>query len=93
MCATDIVAAGLQAHLPHVPRAVLADPTGHHYHGAFRALFQGDHGGVEYATAGHESMLVAAGLLREDTRLKGRSPVPLGCWLVRQLIDPTSIIR
>ncbi|CAE7467038.1 unnamed protein product [Symbiodinium microadriaticum] len=87
LCAVDIIAAGLQAHLPHVPRAVLADPTGHRYHGAFQALFQGDHGGVEYATAGHESMLVAAGLLREDTRLKGRSPVPLGDYWDGLIID------
>ncbi|CAE7435814.1 unnamed protein product [Symbiodinium microadriaticum] len=87
LCAADITAAGLQAHLPHVPRAVLADPTGHQYHGAFQALFQGDHGGVEYATAGHESMLVAAGLLREDTRLKGRSSVPLGDYWDGLIID------
>ncbi|CAE7946106.1 unnamed protein product [Symbiodinium sp. KB8] len=87
LCATDLIAAGLQAHLPHVPRALLADPTGHHYHGAFQALFQGDHGGVEYATAGHESLLVAAGLLKEGTRLKGRSPVPLGDFWDGLIID------
>ncbi|CAK8991632.1 unnamed protein product [Durusdinium trenchii] len=40
----------------------------------FKSLFQGDHGGVEFATASHESVLQSQGLLSSSTRLVANSP-------------------
>ena len=87
LSAFDIKSAGLGKYIPKVPRTLLTDPSGPHCHGAFSALFQGDHGGVEYATAGHESLLLEAGLLDEGSRLSGRSPVPLGDFWEGLIID------
>lgn len=44
---------------------------------AFNSLLQGDHLGVEFATAGHECMLSRAGLLQPRHRLRGHHPLPL----------------
>ncbi|CAK9070424.1 unnamed protein product, partial [Durusdinium trenchii] len=40
----------------------------------FKSLFQGDHGGVEFATASHESVLQSQGLLSRSTRLVANRP-------------------
>ncbi|CAK9027725.1 unnamed protein product [Durusdinium trenchii] len=40
----------------------------------FKSLFQGDHGGVEFATASHESVLQSQGLLSSSTRLVANRP-------------------
>ena len=40
----------------------------------FRALFQGDHVGVEVATSAHEHLLQAGGLLQEDERIVSCRP-------------------
>jgi hypothetical protein len=45
---------------------------------AFRSLFQGDHLVVEFALRSHEVLLQGAGLLSEDTRLRGHKPFPVG---------------
>ncbi|CAE7829752.1 unnamed protein product [Symbiodinium sp. CCMP2592] len=44
----------------------------------FRAVLQGDHIGVEPAVAGHQQLLIGAGLLRDETRLLGGHPVGPG---------------
>ena len=44
-------------------------------HPTFKALFQGDAGGVEYATSAHEGLLQAWGCLLGPGRLEGRSRV------------------
>ena len=47
----------------------------------FRAVLQGDHLGVEIATAAHERLLLGAGLLKPANRLLGSHPVGPGpCW-------------
>ena len=43
----------------------------------FKSLLQGDHLGVEYATAGHEDLLIQAGLLKDHQRIRGHHPLPL----------------
>ncbi|CAE6946248.1 unnamed protein product [Symbiodinium natans] len=47
------------------PRSILAGPPSS-VHGTFLALLQGDAGGVEYATAGHEGLLQTFGLLDSE---------------------------
>ncbi|CAE7419264.1 unnamed protein product [Symbiodinium sp. CCMP2592] len=50
-------------------------------HPTFKALFQGDAGGVEFATAGHEGLLHSYGCLRGPGRLQSKHPVaPNGPW-------------
>ena len=47
----------------------------------FQAVLQGDHLGVEIATAAHERLLLGAGLLKPANRLLGSHPVGPGpCW-------------
>ncbi|CAE7627177.1 unnamed protein product [Symbiodinium sp. CCMP2456] len=58
-------------------RSTLCGPAGPPcYYAAFGTLFQGDHGGVEYATSGHEHLLRSHGLLRDHDRLWGQCAVP-----------------
>ena len=54
---------------------------------AFGALFQGDHGGVEFATQAHENLLKSAGLLEEESRLVAHRPFPGGRLLEGLVID------
>ena len=54
---------------------------------AFGALFQGDHGGVEFATQAHENLLKSAGLLDEDSRLTAHRPFSGGQLLEGLVID------
>ena len=49
-------------------------------YGAFRTLFQGDHGGVEFATEGHQNLLRHYGLLDSSCRLMNRRPPSSGPW-------------
>ena len=50
-------------------------------HPTFKALFQGDAGGVEYATSAHEGLLQAWGCLLSPGRLEGRSRIAgVGPW-------------
>ena len=42
---------------------------------AFRSVLQGDHGGVEYATSAHETLLVRHGCFRNKTRLVSSRPL------------------
>ena len=56
------------------PGAQLVHPT-------FHALFQGDAGGVEFATAGHEGLLQSSGCLLGPGRLQSSHPVSsAGPW-------------
>ena len=74
-----LAAAGFGPLLPQPgPRPLLAPGPDDLLYGGFGALFQGDHAGVEFATSGHCSLLVDAGLLGPEVRIVGRSPVPLG---------------
>ena len=41
---------------------------------SFRSIFQGDHAGVEIATAAHEGLLQSAGLLNDATRVVSSRP-------------------
>ena len=50
-------------------------------HPTFKALLQGDAGGVEYATAAHEDLLQHCGCLQARGRLENKRPVaPAGPW-------------
>ena len=42
---------------------------------AFRSVLQGDHGGVEYATSAHESLLMQYGCLGPESRLVAHRPL------------------
>ncbi|CAE7228408.1 unnamed protein product [Symbiodinium sp. CCMP2456] len=55
--------------------------------GAFSSLFQGDHGGVEYATAAHEGLLLEKSLLSPEQRLTAGRPPPLGDCAQALVID------
>ncbi|CAE7233811.1 unnamed protein product [Symbiodinium sp. CCMP2456] len=55
--------------------------------GAFSSLFQGDHGGVEYATAAHEGLLLEADLLSPEQRLTAGRPPPLDDCAQALVID------
>ena len=55
--------------------------------GSFRSLFQGDHGGVEFATQAHEQLLCRAGLLADDHRIAAGRPPPLGPHAEALVID------
>ena len=55
--------------------------------GAFRSLFQGDHGGVEFATQAHEQLLRGRGLLDGAHRLVAGKPPPLGLRAEALVID------
>ena len=61
-------------------------------HPAFGALYQGDHLGVEFALAGHESLLQREGLLVEEDRLQSQSALPLGCTWQGLIIDDFFVI-
>ena len=61
-------------------------------HPAFGALYQGDHLGVEFALAGHESLLQREGLLVEDERLQSQSALPLGVTWQGLIIDDFFVI-
>ncbi|CAE7343693.1 unnamed protein product [Symbiodinium natans] len=54
------------------PRSILVGPPSS-VHGTFLALLQGDAGGVEYATAGHEGLLQTFGLLDSEWGRSGLS--------------------
>ena len=56
-------------------------------YGGFKSLFQGDHLGVEFALQAHSGLLSAGGLLHEDRRLLGNSPLPLGSQWEALVID------
>lgn len=51
----------------------------------FRALFQGDHLGVEFALEGHQNLLRREGLLKAEQRVQGHFPLPL-CHVWEALI-------
>ena len=53
----------------------------------FKAIFQGDHLGVEFALLGHASLLQSYGLLVEDGRVMGNSPFPLTSTIEGLVID------
>ncbi|CAE7940138.1 unnamed protein product, partial [Symbiodinium sp. KB8] len=55
--------------------------------GAFKAILQGDHSGVEIATAAHEGLLEDFGLLAEDRRLVAGRPPPLSACAEALVID------
>ena len=55
--------------------------------GAFRAILQGDHGGVEIATAAHEGLLEGCGLLAEDRRFVASRPPPISSCAEALVID------
>ena len=57
----------------HKPAPLLCSETS--VVGAFAAIFQGDHLGVEFATDAHATMLQTRGLLQEDSRLQSSRPV------------------
>ena len=59
---------------------------------SFGALYQGDHLGVEFALAGHESLLRREGLLVEDQRLQTRRAPPLGSTWQGLIIDDYFVI-
>ena len=62
------------------PPALLVSPDAI-VHPTFWALLQGDAGGVEYATGGHQGLLRECGCLQPSRRLLGKHPVPLhGPW-------------
>ena len=62
------------------PPALLVSPDAI-VHPTFWALLQGDAGGVEYATGGHQGLLREWGCLHPSRRLLGKHPVPLhGPW-------------
>ena len=52
---------------------------------AFGAIFQGDHGGVEFATQAHENLLKSVGLLNDGSRLEANRPIS-GSSLVEGLV-------
>ena len=54
---------------------------------SFGALFQGDRGGVEFATQAHENLLKSAGLLADDSRLQAHIPFSGGPLLEGLVID------
>eukprot|EP00438_Fugacium_kawagutii_P018756 Skav204395 [mRNA] locus=scaffold2947:164542:176525:+ [translate_table: standard] len=64
-------------YLGRARRSLLVDGTTKVFP-CFNSLLQGDHGGVEYATQGHLSLLQDAGLLRAEVHLQGHKPLPLG---------------
>ncbi|CAE7353024.1 unnamed protein product, partial [Symbiodinium microadriaticum] len=55
--------------------------------GAFRAILQGDHSGVEIATAAHEGLLEGRGLLAEDKRIVASRPPPISTCAEALVID------
>ncbi|CAE7462864.1 unnamed protein product, partial [Symbiodinium necroappetens] len=62
-------------------RPALLAPDKQAVHLTFQALFQGDAGGVEFATAGHEGLLQGSGCLLGPGRLQSSHPVaPAGPW-------------
>ena len=60
------------------------------FYAAFGTLFQGDHGGVEYATSGHQGLLREQGLLRDCDRLLGQHAVPNTSCYEALVIDDIS---
>eukprot|EP00435_Cladocopium_sp_Y103_P061652 s470_g23.t1 len=58
----------------------------------FKALFQGDHLGVEFALEGHQNLLKREGLLRKDQRLQGHHPLPLTPTWEALIIDDYFVI-
>ncbi|CAE7935542.1 unnamed protein product, partial [Symbiodinium sp. KB8] len=63
-------------HLGRRSSLVTEPSADRHFYAAFGTLFQGDHGGVEYATAAHQDLLQDHGLLSLRDRLLGQHPVP-----------------
>ena len=61
-------------------------------HPSFGALYQGDHLGVEFALAGHESLLRREGLLVEDQRLQTKRAPPLGSTWQGLIIDDYFVV-
>jgi hypothetical protein len=57
----------------HKPASILV--AAEHVVGAFGAIFQGDHLGVEVETDAHARMLQSWGLLQEESRLQSSKPV------------------
>ena len=53
----------------------------------FKAIFQGDHLGVEFALLGHASLLETCGLLRPEGRLLGGAPFPMSSTIEGLVID------
>ena len=54
---------------------------------SFRSIFQGDHAGVEIATAAHEGLLQSAGLLNDATRVVSSRPFYGGSLCQGLVID------
>lgn len=55
------------------PRSILVESE--RYVACFGALYQGDHLGVEFATDAHANLMKSCGLLDEDRRLQGSTPI------------------
>lgn len=62
-------------HLGCKKRSLLVD-VGDQAYPCFKSLLQGDHGGVEYATEGHQCLLRRVGLLEEGSWVRGHHPLP-----------------
>ncbi|CAE7273945.1 rluB [Symbiodinium sp. CCMP2592] len=71
----DVVDPNLYAGALDFPRPPLLVDCRQRVHPTFKALFQGDAGGVEYATSAHEGLLQAYGCLLGTGRLESRSRV------------------
>ena len=77
----DIVDPGLYTGYVDFRRPPLLVSEKQVVHPTFKALFQGDAGGVEYATSAHEGLLQAWGCLLGPGRLESRSRVAgVGPW-------------
>ena len=96
-------AAAVARHLPReekgddfgvVPRSLLVGDEA--CYGAFASLFQGDHGGVEYATAAHEALLANQGMNLRTTRttllrMRTHSRCRTKTWMMRRWSRPSLV--
>eukprot|EP00435_Cladocopium_sp_Y103_P070841 s475_g36.t1 len=62
------------------------------YYGGFASLFQGDHLGVEFALAAHQSLLEGAGLLCDGEQVRGHCLFPKGPIYSGLIIDDFFLI-
>ena len=68
----------------------VAEPPG--LFAGFRSLFQGDHLGVEFALAAHQSLLEGAELLRDGEQVRGHCMFPTGPIYSGLIIDDFFLI-
>ena len=81
--------AGLQESVPQplgVRKTVVQAPPAEAYV-CFKSVLQGDHLGVELATAAHRSFLKASGCLLEGSELRADEPFPTSKWVSGLVID------